>query len=157
MRLSVVLRESLGALKSSSSGESKSSMRQDGGGDADRGPARRQQRVQALSETGRSPAVTAPVEVGAAAMKVRAAAMVTAAVPAATVVTPTMPATAVVIAPVPAAAVPATAIIPAAAIESWRRHARAVSIPKVSGPAPPFGQDDPRIRVILGRRRHRMS
>src|ERR1700677_3625880 len=114
MRLSVARRESLGALKSSSSAESKSSMREDGGGDADRGPARRQQRVQALSETGRSPAVTAAVEVGAAAMKVRAAAMVTA----------TVPATAVVIAPVPAAAVPATAMIPAA-IESWRHDSTA--------------------------------
>ena len=84
------------------------------------------------------------MEMSAAPMKVRAAAMITAAVitpsvPAAAVVTP-----AVIVASMPAASVPATAIIPAAAIESGRynhapastvRHACAVHVTVVSGSA----------------------
>lgn len=117
------------------------------------------------------PAVTAPVEMSAAPMKVRAAAMVPAAmVPApmpAAVISPSVPAAAVIVASMPAASVPAAAVIAATAAIKSRRynhapasavwHARAKGITEESGPAPSFGQDNPRIRAVRRGGRHCLS
>lgn len=122
-------------------------------------------------------AVTAPVEMSAAPMKVRAAAMVPAAMvpapmpaapmPAAAVITPSVPAAAVIVASMPAASVPAAAVIAATAAIKSRRynhapasavwHARAKGITEESGPAPSFGQDNPRIRAVRRGGRHCLS